>query len=89
MIRNEKYSNAEISTYDFNEENKNDLLEMIKNLPSQKYEVETFDIFDKSGFVLCFDKDLFIKINYVDKEYFEEWFGFKIKDHTMVDFGRI
>jgi len=89
MKRNEKHSNAEISTYDFNEENKSGLLEMIKNLPHQKYEVKTFDTFDKMGFVLEFGNDLFIKINHEDREDFEKWAGFKIGDHVMVNFGEI
>ena len=87
MKRNERYSNNEVSTYDFNEENKSDLLEMIKNLPYQGYEIETFDTFDKSGFVIEFGDDLFIKINYTDQEDFEEWFGYKIGDHVMINFG--
>jgi len=85
MIRNEKHSNVEISTYDFNKENKSGLLEMIKNLPNQKYELELFHTSDKTGFVLCFDKDLFIKINHEDRGDFEEWFGFKIGDHVIIE----
>jgi len=85
MKRNEKHSSVKVSTYDFNEENKEGLLEMIKKLPRKTYEVETFDTSDETGFILCFDKDLFIKINYEDREEFEKFFGFEIGDHVDVD----
>lgn len=87
MKINEKHSNTEVSTYDFNEENKSGLLDIIENLPSDKYEMELFETSDKTGFVICFDEDLFIKINFEDRENFEEWFGFKIGDHVMINFG--
>ena len=87
MKRNEKHSGNNVSTYDFNEENKSGLLEMIKNLPSNKYEMELFETLDKTGFIICFDQDLFIKINFEDRVTFEEWFGFKIGDHVMINLG--
>jgi len=85
MKRNENHSSDTVSTYDFNEENKSGLLEMIGNLPCQKYEIETFDTCDNTGIVIEFGEDLFIKVNYEDKEEFEKFFGFKIGDHVDVD----
>jgi hypothetical protein len=87
MKRNENHSGDTCSTYDFNEENKSGLLEMIENLPCQKYEMELFETSDKTGIIICFEDDLFIKINFEDRSSFEEWFGFKIGDHVNIDFG--
>jgi hypothetical protein len=85
MKRNEQHSNIEFSTYDFNEDNRRGLLDLFEYLPKQHYQIETFDTCDKTGFVIEFGEDLFIKVNYEDKEEFEKFFGFEIGDHVDVD----
>jgi hypothetical protein len=85
MKRNENHSSDKISTYDFNDENKCGLLDLFENLPKQYYQIELFETTDKTGFILCFDEDLFIKVLFEDREEFEKFFGFKIGDHVDVD----
>ena len=85
MKRNENHSDDTISTYDFNEENRVGLLDLFEYLPKQHYQIETFGTCDKTGFVIEFGSDLFIKVNYENKEEFEKFFGFEIGDHVDVD----